>query len=64
MTGICKSIAQELREQGVGAQVRHAEVITPEEEDMLWNAVVMGIFSPRALVRAVFFYVEDQSKGH
>ena len=57
MTGTCESIARELREQGVGAQVKHAEVITPEEENALWDAGVMGIFSPRALVRAVFFYV-------
>ena len=69
LTGTCQSVAGALREQGVGAQVKHAQVNTPEEEDLFWNAGAMGIFSPKDLVRAVFIYVgkvyaEEQSKGH
>ena len=46
---------RELREQGVGAQVSHAAVVLPEEEDRLWASKVIGDHSPLALQRAVFF---------
>ena len=48
---------RELREEGVGAQVSHAPVILPDEEDMLWASKVIGDHSPLSLQRAVFFYV-------
>ena len=44
---------RELRTEGVGAIVKH--LVTPEE--VLWNSKVLGVHSPLALVRAVFFYV-------
>ena len=31
LTRTCESVARELRKQGVGAQVKHAQFITPEE---------------------------------
>ena len=31
-------LARQLREQGVGANVKHAQVITTEEEDKLWES--------------------------
>ena len=48
---------RELRQQGVGAQVKHTAIVSPEEEDMLWSSKVIGDHSPLALQRAVFFYV-------
>ena len=35
LTGTCKSVARQLHEQGVGTHVKHAEIITPEEELLL-----------------------------
>ena len=57
LTGTCESVARQLREQGVSANVKHAEIITPEEEQQLWNSGVVGIYCPRALVHAIFYYV-------
>ena len=48
---------RELRESGVGAVVKHAAVVTPEEEDALWALKVLGDHDPLALQRVVFFYV-------
>lgn len=47
---------RELQQQGVGTVVKHAPVITQEEEDRLWEKRVLGDHSPLALQRAVFFY--------
>ena len=35
LSGTCESVARKLRVQGVGANVKHAQVVTPEEEDQL-----------------------------
>ena len=35
----------------------HAAIITPEEEDLLLNKGVMGIYASKPLVQAVLFYV-------
>ena len=48
---------RELRKQGVGTVVKHAPVITPEEEDKLWEKKILGVDSPLALQRAVYFYL-------
>ena len=45
-----------LRQQGVGAKVNHAKIITSEEECLMWERGVMGTTSPLALLRAVFYY--------
>ena len=54
LSGTCESMARQLREQGVGANIKHAQVITPEEEDKLWDSGAMGIFNPKVLLRTVF----------
>ena len=48
---------RELRVAGVGANVKHAPIVTKEEEDMLWKSGVLGDHDPVALQRAVIFYV-------
>ena len=37
--------------------VKHAAVVTPDEEDTLWALKVIGDHDPLVLQRAVFFYV-------
>ena len=57
LTGAIQVRYRELRESGVGAMVRHAPVVTVEEEDRLWQSKVIGDHSPLALLSAIFFYV-------
>ena len=46
-----------LRKEGVGSDSKHTEVITKEEENKLWKSGILGLAtSPKALLRAVFFY--------
>ena len=47
----------QLRIDGIGAFVKHAMIVTPEEENMLWETKVIGDHSPLALLRAVFYYI-------
>ena len=37
--------------------VKHAVVVTPNEEDTQWASKVIGDHGPLALQRAVFFYI-------
>ncbi len=55
--GTCDSVYRDLRSKGIGAEVRHAPLITPEEEEKLWVSGVLSIKDPKALQRAVFFYI-------
>ena len=55
LSGVCESVSRQLRKDGVGASVKHAAIITPEEEDILLDKGVMGIYTPKPLVRAVLF---------
>ena len=57
LTGALQVKFRELREDGVGAIVKHAPVVLPEEEEKFWDTKVFGVDSPVALQRAVFFYV-------
>ena len=50
----CDNVARRLRRGGVGAEVRHAEVFSKEDEDKLWESGTIGVTNPLALVRAVF----------
>ena len=51
LRGACDSVSRMLR-KGVGAEIKHAEIFTPGEEDKLWSRI--GIHFPQALVHAVF----------
>ncbi len=46
----------DLRKQGIGG-IRPVQIITPREEDILWEKGLMGVDSPLQLQRAVFYYV-------
>ena len=52
--GTCDTVYRDLRSQG--AEVRHAPIITPHE-DKSWVAEVFNINNPKALQRAVFYYI-------
>lgn len=41
----------------MGAMLKHAPVITPEEEDKLWCSGAIEITSPKALGRCIFYYL-------
>lgn len=56
LTGALEVKCRELRQEGVGAVVKHAAVFTPAEENALWERKVIGDHNAVALQRAVFFY--------
>ena len=49
------NIARKRRSEGIGAVVKHASIISLEEEERLWEECVLGTTSPKALLNAVFF---------
>ena len=54
--GTLDNIHRKLHENGKGTKVKHAEVITRDEEDQLWDSGELGITNPRSLQNAVFYY--------
>ena len=54
--GTLDNVFRKLHENGIGAKVKHAEVITKDEENQLWDSGVIGIDSPRSLQNAVSYY--------
>ena len=55
LRGTRDTVARQLREEGVGAAVKHTEVISSTEESLLWSQGSLGVTSPTALLNAVFF---------
>ena len=51
LSRVCESVSRQLHKDGVGASVKHTAIITPEEEDLLLDKGVMGIYAPKPLVR-------------
>ena len=41
--------------KGIEAEIKHASVISPEEENSLWESGVLGSTSSKALLFTVFF---------
>ena len=56
LNGAFQTVFKNLRDDGVGATVKHAPVISPDEEELLWSTGTIGEHTPLALQRAVFFY--------
>ena len=61
LTGALQVRFRKLREEGVGVVVKHAAVVTEDEEDTLWKSGVIGVDDPSALQRAVFFMLGKSS---
>ena len=49
------NLSRKLRTEGVGAEVKHTSVISPEEENALWESDVLGVKTPKSLLYAVFY---------
>ena len=43
------------RQMGNGAEVKHAEVMSTDEEHVLWRTGTWGTSSPPSLMNAIFF---------
>ena len=57
LTEALKVTCRELCREEAGANVKHATVFSPAEENALWDLKVISDHAPVALQRAVFFYV-------
>ena len=55
LRGARDTVSRQLRQDGIGTAVKHADVLSYEEEALLWNKGLLGTDSPRALFNAVFF---------
>ncbi len=51
------SVCSKLHATGVGAVKKSAEVISFDDEEMLWQKGILGFDNPSALFNTVFFYV-------
>ena len=56
MHSIIYTYFRQLRNPGVGAEVKHTNLITKEEDNALWEHGVLGVDTPEPLLRAVFYY--------
>ena len=55
LRGTRDTVTRQLRSDGIEATVKHTEVISKEEEELLWSSGVIGVDNPRALANAVCF---------
>ena len=49
------NFGRQLRLEGIGTEVKHASIISPREENYLWEAGVLGVENPKSLLFAVFY---------
>ena len=47
---------KELTKEGVGSESKHTEIITKDEENLLWASGVLGLDTPKSLLNTVFYY--------
>ena len=47
---------RKLRQEGVGAEVKHNGIISPDEENTFWELGILDMYTPLALLRSVFYY--------
>ena len=50
------NVFKELRKEGIGSQTKRAEVLSKNDEDLLWKTEAIGLHDPLSLLRAVFLY--------
>lgn len=53
---VCDAVFKKLHSKGIGATIKSAAVLSPEEEKKLWEMGVLSLATPIGLLRAVFFY--------
>lgn len=61
--GVRDNIARKWREEGIGASVKHTEAFSREEEQKLWQNVLLGVDTPHSLANAVLFSKQSQHTG-
>ena len=49
------NLFKKLKSDGVGADAKHTEAISAEEEKQLWESGVLNVSTPTGLLRAVFY---------
>ena len=54
------SVSNDLHREGIGAERKSAGVITPEDEDKMWEDGALGLSPPKVLQHTVFFYMRLQ----
>ena len=47
--GTCDSVYRDLHSKGIGTEVKHASLITPEEEEKLWTTEILSVKTPKGL---------------
>ena len=52
---VLNNTSRKLLSEGIGATKNQAQVVTPNEESMLWKKGTIGTHSPNALLNAVFY---------
>ena len=57
LQGTLDALFHKLHSDGICVQVKHAEILTKEDETKLWDSGVMGSTTPRALQNAAFYTV-------
>ena len=55
--GTCDSVYRDLHSKGIGMEVKHGSLITPEEEEKQWTTEILSVKTPKALQRVVFYYI-------
>ena len=45
-----------LQSEGYGTKTKQAEVLTEEDEDILWEKGILGSENPQSLLNSVIFY--------
>ena len=45
-----------LKKEGIGSESKHAEIISKEEEKILWDTNLLNLTTSKGLLRAVFYY--------
>ena len=55
--GLVTQFYRDLHSKGIGTEVKHASLITPEEEEKQWTTEILSVKTPKALQRAVFYYI-------
>ena len=53
--GTVDSVFRSLRTEGVGTEVKHAPVVTKEQENLLWEHIVVDLSTPLGLLWAIFY---------
>ena len=53
--GVRDNVARGSRKAGIGATVNHTNIVTSEEEDLLWSIDILRMSSPRVLSNTILF---------